>query len=141
MQSGSSSDSDIIVGINVTPLVDITLVLLIIFIVTAKIIVTPAVPLDLPQAARTEEVQVVFSVIVPERGAILVNGQSIAEDAGLTGQARTAVARDPDLRAVIQADGSVPHRRVVAILDALRMAGIAHIAFGALPEDATPRAP
>ena len=52
-------------GINVTPLVDITLVLLIIFIVTAKIIVTPAVPLDLPRAAHSEEVQVVFSVIVP----------------------------------------------------------------------------
>jgi biopolymer transport protein ExbD len=129
----NNSESGIISGINVTPLVDITLVLLIIFIVTAKIIVTPAVPLDLPQAAKTEEVQVVFSVIVPERGPVLVNGQTIGDDAGVVAQARTAIARDPDVRAVIQADGGVPHRRVVAILDGLRTAGVAHIAFGAEP--------
>ena len=42
----------IISGINVTPLVDVTLVLLIIFIVTAKLVVAPAVPLDLPKASR-----------------------------------------------------------------------------------------
>ena len=51
--------SGIIAGINVTPLVDVLLpLLLVIFIVTAKIIVTPAVPLDLPHAAHGEEVQV-----------------------------------------------------------------------------------
>src|SRR2546423_8826730 len=109
MQSGSSSDSDIIVGINVTPLVDITLVLLIIFIVTAKIIVTPAVPLDLPHAARTEEVQVVFSVIVPERGATMVNGEGVASDDALAAKARAALAQDADLRAVVQADAARSH--------------------------------
>jgi biopolymer transport protein TolR len=128
-------DSGIITGINVTPLVDITLVLLIIFIVTAKIIVTPAVPLDLPQATRTEEVQVIFSVIVPERGPPLVNGEAIPDDGALTDRARAAVSRDADVRAVIQADGGVPHRRVVAILDHLRTAGVAHIAFGAQPTE------
>jgi len=55
----------IITGINVTPLVDIALVLLIIFLVTAKMIVTPAVPLDLPRASRTQDVQVVFSLSLP----------------------------------------------------------------------------
>ena len=47
----------IISGINVTPLVDVTLVLLIIFIVTAKIVVTPAVSLDLPRASEGKELQ------------------------------------------------------------------------------------
>ena len=126
-------ETGIIAGINVTPLVDITLVLLIIFIVTAKIIVTPAVPLDLPQATKTEEVQVIFSVILPERGPVLVNGEAIPDDTSLASRARTAVGRDADLRAVIHADGAVPHRRVVAILDQLRNAGVAHIAFGAQP--------
>jgi biopolymer transport protein ExbD len=131
--SHSHNDSGIISGINVTPLVDITLVLLIIFIVTAKIIVAPAVPLDLPQAAKTEEVQVVFSVIVPREGATLVDGQAVPDDPTLTRQAREALARDGDLRAVIQADGAVSHRRVMAVLDALKDAGVSRIAFGALP--------
>lgn len=131
--SSSQNDSGIIAGINVTPLVDITLVLLIIFIVTAKIIVTPAVPLDLPQAAKTEEVQVVFSVIVPERGATTVNGQAVPNDAALSGLAREALARDGELRAVIQADGAVTHRRLMAVLDALKVAGVSRIAFAALP--------
>jgi biopolymer transport protein ExbD len=130
----NQQDTGIISGINVTPLVDVMLVLLVIFIVTAKIIVTPAVPLDLPQAAKTEEVQVIFSVIVPEQGPVTVNGQPVSNDAGVAAEARSAVGRDPALRAVIQAEGGVPHRRVVAILDALRGAGVAHIAFGALPE-------
>ena len=131
----NQQETGIISGINVTPLVDVMLVLLVIFMVTAKIIVTPAVPLDLPQAAKTEEVQVIFSVIVPEQGPVTVNGQSVADDSGVAGQARSAIGRDPDLRAVIQAEGGVPHRRVVAVLDALRSAGVTHIAFGALPEE------
>jgi biopolymer transport protein TolR len=136
----NQQETGIISGINVTPLVDVMLVLLVIFIVTAKIIVTSAVPLDLPKAATTEEVQVIFSVIVPEQGPVMVNGQSVSDDSGLAGQARSAVGRDPGLRAVIQAEGGVPHRRIVAILDALRSAGVAHIAFGALPEEPAARA-
>src|SRR5438552_15033842 len=107
MPSGSSSDSDIIVGINVTPLVDITLVLLIVFIVTAKIIVTPAVPLDLPRAEKSEEVQVVFSLILPIRGPTLIDGEPIADDAQLLARAKLAVARANEQRAVIHAAGAV----------------------------------
>ena len=52
----------IIQGINVTPLVDITLVLLIIFIVTAKTVVPQAVPVELPRAASAESTQAIFAV-------------------------------------------------------------------------------
>jgi biopolymer transport protein ExbD len=124
-----------ITGINVTPLVDITLVLLIIFIVTAKIIVAPALPLDLPKAATSEEVQVVFSVIIAQNGVTLVNGAAASSDETLLELARQAAVRDPDLRAVINADGAVPHRKVMRALDLLKSAGITRIAFGALPEE------
>ena len=130
-------DEESITGINVTPLVDITLVLLIIFIVTAKIIVTPAVPLDLPHATQSEELQVVFSVIVPVSGPTLVNGEPAATDDAVRSLAREAFSKDPATRAVINADGAVPHRRVIELLDALKSAGIAHVAFGALPPDQT----
>lgn len=123
----------IISGINVTPLVDVMLVLLVIFVVTAKIIVSPAVPLDLPHAAHGEEVQVVLSVILPVRGPMLVNGAAMTSEDALEDAARAALAGDPELRAVIQADGQVPHWRVIHALDQLKGAGLTRIAFGALP--------
>jgi biopolymer transport protein TolR len=118
----------IIEGINVTPLVDITLVLLIILIVTAKIIVTPAIPLDLPQAAQSDAVQTVLSVSLDDDGAIHVDGRAI-EIAELGPRAREALASDAELRAVIRADVVVPHGRVMQLLDTLRNAGIARVAF------------
>ena len=119
----------IIEGINVTPLVDITLVLLIIFIVTAKMVVTPSVPLDLPQASHGEEVQTIFAVTIPKSGELLVDGRAIA-DSALLAEAKGALGRDKELRAVIQADGDVPHRRVIDVLDRLKEAGLTRVAFG-----------
>ena len=122
-----------ITGINVTPLVDITLVLLVILMVTAKVIVTPSVPLDLPVASHTDAQQTVFSIVVPKSGPTLVNGQTIADDNALVAQAEAALASDPALRAVINADGDVPHRTMVHLLDLLKKAGVNAIAFGAQP--------
>ena len=136
--AGNNDNGGIISGINVTPLVDVMLVLLVIFVVTAKIIVTPAVPLDLPHAAHGEEVQVVLSVILPARGPTLVNGAPIPDDATFTDKAKAALAGNPDLRAVIQADGEVPHRKVLHVLDLLKGAGITRVAFGALPDEPAP---
>lgn len=137
--AGGAQDPNggMISGINVTPLVDIVLVLLIIFIVTAKIIDQPGVPLDLPKATQTEGVQVVFSLVVPAEGPMLANGTEVADDDTLLHLAQDALAHDPDLRAVIQADGAVPHRRVIHLLDLLKRGGISKIAFGAVPEEAS----
>jgi biopolymer transport protein TolR len=121
----------IIEGINVTPLVDITLVLLVIFIVTAKLVVTPAVPLDLPKASQSEELQTILSVVVPADRPMEVDGVA-TDEAALTAKARSALARDPDLRAVIQADRAVSHGRVLGVLDGLKSAGLGRVAFGAV---------
>lgn len=121
----------IIEGINVTPLVDITLVLLIIFIVTAKLVVTPAVPLDLPRASQSEELQTVVSVVLPADGPMQVDGTAI-DDEALRARVESALARDPELRAVIQADRAVSHGRVMTVLDTLKAAGLARVAFGAV---------
>jgi biopolymer transport protein ExbD len=135
MAGASQENGSAIVGINVTPLVDIVLVLLIVLIVTARIVVAPAVPLDLPKAATSEQLQVVLSVIVPVSGPLLVNGAAVPDDDGLLARARDALTKDPDVRAVINADGATVHRRVIHALDLLRQAGIARIAFGAVPEE------
>ena len=136
MGGSQSNQSGMITGINVTPLVDITLVLLIIFIVTAKIALTPAVPMDLPRATQSEAVQTVFSVMIPANGPTTVNGRTIEDDAVLTQLAHDAATADHDTRAVIAADGAVPHRRVIHTLDLLKRGGIGKVAFGALPEEA-----
>jgi biopolymer transport protein ExbD len=141
MAGNNGAQNGLISGINVTPLVDVTLVLLIIFIVTAKIAVSPAVPLDLPRAAQSEAVQTVFSVTIPLSGALRVNGSVIDGDAALVQLAEGAKRNDPETRAVIQADGGVPHRKVIHTLDLLKRAGIAKVAFGALPEEPEPEAP
>ena len=134
MAGGTNKTRGMITGINVTPLVDITLVLLIIFIVTAKIVVTPAVPLDLPRASQGQELQVVFSVLLPKDGRLLVNGAMVANQGVLETKARAALNDNAELRAVIQADGAVPHRDVIKVLDTLKRAGVTRIAFGAFIE-------
>jgi biopolymer transport protein ExbD len=133
MAGGVSQKRGLIVGINVTPLVDITLVLLVVFIVTAKIVVAPAVPLDLPQASQGQEVQVVLSILLPLDGSLLVNGAAVADEAELQVRARAALQENPELRAVVNADGDVAHRRVITVLDSLRSAGVTRIAFGVSP--------
>ena len=133
MASGTTRRG-IIAGINVTPLVDITLVLLIIFIVTAKIVVAPAVPLDLPEANERQHVQVVLSVLLPTDGRLLVNGSPVANSDALEHRARLALDENAELRAVIQADGAIPHRQVISVLDSLKRAGVTRVAFAALPE-------
>jgi biopolymer transport protein ExbD len=135
MAGGQQADNgdDGIVGINVTPLVDITLVLLIIFMVVAKMVVSQSVPLDLPKAASGTDVQVVFAVELYASGDIMVDQKKLPNDDALLPLAREGHAKTPDLRAVIKADGTVQHQRVIHILDLLKQAGIAKIAFGVTP--------
>ncbi len=131
--SSQQDDEGLIAGINVTPLVDITLVLLIIFMVTAKIIVSQSVPMDLPKAASGQNVQTVFAVQLHTNGEIFVDSKKLPNDDGVLALARESHAKNEDLRAVIQADQSVTHGRVIHILDLLKQAGVAKIAFGVTP--------
>jgi len=131
MAGSTQAKGGIIEGINVTPLVDIVLVLLIIFIVTAKFVVAPAVPLDLPRASQSEEVQTILAVTLTADGELLIDGQP-ASSAELGERARAALERDEALRAVIQADGEARHKQVIAVLDALKASGVERVAFGSV---------
>ena len=140
--AGGSQDNDdgMVSGINVTPLVDITLVLLIIFMVTAKIIVSQSLPLDLPKAARGTEVQLVFGLELRADGDLFVDGKKIDSDEALVPKAKEAHEKNPELRAVIRADSSVQHGRVIRVLDLLKQAGVSKIAFGVTQIAAEPDA-
>jgi biopolymer transport protein ExbD len=134
MAGSSGSDEDgLISGINVTPLVDVTLVLLIIFMVTAKIIVSQGLPMDLPKAAKGEQVQTIFSVELTVDGKTAVDSKPVASDEDIGPLAAGARTKNKDVRAVIRADKKVEHGRVIHVLDLLKRAGIAKIAFAVSP--------
>jgi biopolymer transport protein ExbD len=144
MASSDSDDDDIISGINVTPLVDVTLVLLIVFMVTAKIIVSQGMPMDLPKAASGEEIQNVFSVELTVDGKTRVDSLGVAGDDSVLELAKQARAKNKDIRAVIRADKKVEHGRVIHVMDLLKQAGVARLAFAVTPvqrDDAAPPAP
>lgn len=130
MAGGTIDGEDGITGINVVPLVDITLVLLIIMMVTAKIIVSQSVPMDLPKASSGQNVQMIFAVQLHKNGDVFVDQKKLPNDDAILGLAREAKSKNEDLRAVIQADQAVTHGRVIKVLDLLKTAGVAKIAFG-----------
>jgi biopolymer transport protein ExbD len=139
MASSASDDDDMISGINVTPLVDVMLVLLVIFMVTAKIIVQQGMPMDLPKSASGENTQSIFSVDLAADGKARVDSKGVASDEGILPLARQAHTDNKDIRAVIRADRKVEHGRVIHVLDLLKQAGIAKIAFAVSPS--TDKAP
>jgi biopolymer transport protein ExbD len=134
--AGSAHDGDdgLFCGINVTPLVDITLVLLIIFMVAAPLMVSnPAIKVALPKAVTGEEVKPsTLSLTLardPVDGARLyANGKKTDEPA-----VRTLVAglveKNHDLQAIIAADRGVPYGDVMHIVDVVRALGVSKFAL------------
>jgi biopolymer transport protein ExbD len=125
---GSNYDDDeggMITDINVTPLVDITLVLLIIFMVTARLIVNKAIPgVDTPKAASGEEVRTTLALTIDQSRGVFVNGQKITDNKQMEDMLRRAVTQNPDIQAVVTADNSVPYGDFVQLIDAVRLSGI-----------------
>jgi biopolymer transport protein ExbD len=133
MAGGATQDQEEgITGINVTPLVDITLVLLIIFMVTTQMVLNPqTIPLDLPKASKgSTDVQVVFSILLGADGRTVVDSKIVPNDDAILALARDAAQSHTDLRAVIKADAAVTHGRVIHVLDLLKKAQVNKIAFG-----------
>jgi biopolymer transport protein TolR len=139
--AGSAQDNDEeITGINVTPLVDIVLVLLIIFMVTANFIVRETVEVDLPRAANGgETVQGLVNVVLDREGKLFFDGAEVSE-ADLSVKVAEQVAKDKDTRAIISADQSIPYGRVMKLIDVVKGQGIAKFALN-IEKDVAPTAP
>jgi biopolymer transport protein ExbD len=118
--------------------VDVTLVLLIIFMVTAKLIAGQGIPLDLPKAKTAGAQQTVLNVSIDAEGSVLANGAKVNDDADLKGRAARALKDDPELRTVISASTAATHGKVMHVLDTVRDAGITKVAFAADKIPATP---
>ncbi len=117
-------NDEAITGINVTPLVDITLVLLIIFMVTTSYIVNPSIKVDLPRAATGEKTRPsTVSVVLTRTGELFLNGKRTTE-AALVNHVREESAGNPDLQVVISADTALEYGRVVWLIDLVKQLGV-----------------
>ena len=140
MAGGATEDEDEITGINVTPLVDIVLVLLIIFMVTANFIVRETVEVDLPRAAHGgETVQGLINVVIDKDGRTFFDGAEVAEDE-LARRVSDAVLKDKDTRAVISADQALNYGRVMHLIDVVKGQGVGKFALN-IQKDVAPAPP
>ncbi len=125
----NQNNDDIITDINVTPLVDIVLVLLIIFMVTASFIVAPAIKVDLPKAANADDKpDNTIALILTENGQLFVNGKE-TDWSGMKNHIRTQMVKLPDMQAVISADKNLPHGDVIHLIDTIKGLGIVRFAL------------
>jgi biopolymer transport protein ExbD len=124
----------LISAINVTPLVDVVLVLLVILMVTAGYLVSRAIPVDLPAGATGETTASTLAISIDASGQRFLDGVPVAQ-ARLREELRRARLADPSVRAVIAADGAVAHREVIGLVDLLRKEGLYQFAFNIRPED------
>lgn len=124
---GSQFDNDEPISeINVTPLVDVSLVLLIIFLVTSAIIVRATViNVDLPQAATAgEELPDSVSIVLTADRTLLLDGEPVTLEE-LRPRLEARAAEVPELRALIAADRGLPYGEIMDIVDEVRLAGLA----------------
>jgi biopolymer transport protein ExbD len=130
---GGDDDGQPIVGINVTPLVDVTLVLLIIFMVTASYIVNPAIKVDLPKAASgSEQTKTTLALTIAKDGAVYLNGER-TNDSGIVQYIGGELPKNPDLQAIIAADKVVPHGDVIHVIDLVKRSGVHRFALNVDP--------
>lgn len=127
------SDDDGITGINVTPLVDIMLVLLIIFMVTSAYIVKPSIEVELPKAASGgESVETTLALLLTSDGKMFLNGEPTTE-AALAARCRLEVEKNADIQAIIAADGKALHEQVVRLIDIIKSNGVLKFAINITP--------
>lgn len=127
--SASGGDEDLISGINVTPLVDIVLVLLIIFMVTATDMVKAQIGVDLPKAASgADEIKTTLTFKVTEDGQYLLDAEPVTLEE-VAAKIKTLKRSEKDPRAVIAADKGVEYGKVIELIDTIKINGIEKFAL------------
>ena len=134
MSMRSSDESDLAIAeINVTPLVDVMLVLLIIFIVTAPMIVPQALKISLPQTAQVVQRDQAKNetLVIDKNGTMNYKGVNVSE-AQLKIQMR-ADGQAPHFQLQVQADEAVPYGRIAQVMALAQGAGLQRLSFVTVP--------
>ena len=136
MASSADRDEGLFATINVTPLVDITLVLLVVFMVAAPLIVSnPSIKMALPKAVTAETTKPSTLVLSMQRegaaGYKLFNNGHETSEAGIRAMVPGLVKGDPELQAIIAADRGIPYGDVMHLVDVVRELGVTKFALNA----------
>lgn len=123
----SGQEQDTITGINVTPLVDVILVLLTIFMVTAPMLHRRALHVQIPKASNSDRVATeALRVELDAKRKLWLEGKPLVLT-DLIHELTIRIEREPDVHVSLAADQSISYGDVVALLDQLRSAGIKRI--------------
>ena len=118
-----------IAEINITPMVDVVLVLLVIMMVSATYIVSKSLKVELPKtASAAESVPMVAAVVITKTGEFYFNEQKV-DDAQLSAKLKEAADKDPNTNVVVSADEMALHGRVVHVVDLAKVAGLTKFAI------------
>jgi biopolymer transport protein ExbD len=132
-----NDQDELITGINVTPLVDVAFVVLIIFIVTASLVLKDNIPVDLPEAQSGQRTNPgLLNVAITARGRIHINGKPASLEAlpGAVAAARTeARRRGRQVSAFIAADVKSEYGTFASVVDRLRTLGVTDVALDTKP--------
>ncbi len=135
MAGGAMRRRGMITEINVTPLDDIMLVLLIIFMLTAHLIARQAIEIELPHASQsTAPPPTTLAIALKAGGEMFLNDKPVTAEA-LRAAISDAVAKDPKTQAIIAGDKRVSHGRVVWVLDTVKSLGITQFAIQIDPRE------
>jgi biopolymer transport protein ExbD len=116
-------------GINVTPLVDVVLVLLIILMVASTVIVAQTLKVQLPKSKTTDgTADKPTTLTVLKNGSLYLNDQPASEEQ-VEQRLKEAVEKDADMSLVVSGDAETPHGRVVHMIDVAKLAGVTKFAI------------
>jgi len=123
--------------INITPLTDVMMVLLVIFMVTTPFIMQGAIKINLPSAkAPSDEVADKNIIIgVTESGKIYLNGAEVQDEAGLTTGLKNLIVKTGNTRVIIEGDKNSKHGDIVRVMGIAREAGAEKLAISTIPEN------
>ncbi|MBC7690561.1 MAG: biopolymer transporter ExbD [Methylotenera sp.] len=122
-------DDEVISGINVTPLVDVVLVLLVIFLMTAPVIYQSAIKVQLPKAKSGEQAEKSpLNFTLTKEGDLMWDKEKISWET-LAQRLKAMGTQTPEQTAVISADQTTQHGTVIRLMDALRQAGLTRFAL------------
>ena len=124
MAAATHSEDEIISSINITPLVDIFLVLLIIFMITSSVVDQKQIPVNLPKAAYAgSEAPKASGLVVDKDKHLFLDGE-LRDSAQICLALKQAVAMDEEHQVLIGADEDLPYKAVVGVIDMIRGAGV-----------------
>ena len=129
MQSGGGEDDGIVSGINVTPLVDITLVLLIIFMVTANFVSEQGLKVQLPKISTREAAPTpALTVAMDKAGDLVLMKKKVTLDE-LRSELTRETRLDPNVKVLLKAQKDLSYESVAQVLDAMKLAGVSKVAL------------